>query len=123
MDTLTIKPVHPEDVIRWIARVWSLASLGMLLFFLAGEEFHPAQLTAPEWASLIFFPTGVTFGLVAAWRREAVGGTITVASLAAFYVLNGFMGHVMSLGWAFVALVVAGFLFLFSAALRRRALE
>ena len=123
MDTLTIKPVHPEDIIRWIARVWSLASLGILFFFLGGEEFDPAQVTAPEWASLIFFPTGVTFGLVMAWRRETLGGAITVVSLAAFYVLNGFLGHVMSPGWAFVALVVAGFLFLLSGTLKRRALE
>jgi hypothetical protein len=123
MDTLTIKPVHPRDVIRWIARVWSLASVGMLFFFLAGEEFHPAQLSASEWASLIFFPTGVTFGLVIAWRLEALGGAITVVSLAAFYALKGFLGHVMPLGWAFGVLVVPGVLFLLTATLRRRGLE
>jgi len=123
MDTLTIRPIHPRDVIRWIARIWSLASVGMLFFFLAGEEFHPAQLSASEWASLIFFPTGVTFGLVLAWRWEALGGAITVASLAAFYAVNGFLGHVMPLGWVFVALVFPGFLFLLSAALRRQGLE
>ncbi|MCI0410316.1 MAG: hypothetical protein L0191_17440 [Acidobacteria bacterium] len=123
MDTLTIKPVHPKDVIRWIARIWSLASLGMLLFFLAGEEFHPERLTAPEWASLVFFPTGVTFGLVIAWRWEALGGAVTVTCLAAFYAVNGFLGHVLSLGWAFVVLVVPGFLFFLSATLRRRELE
>jgi len=123
METLTIKPVHAQDVFRWIARIGSLAGLGMLLFFLSGEEFHPAQLTAPEWVSLMFLPTGVTFGLVVAWRWEIVGGAISVASLAGFYATEGILGHVMPLGWAFVVLTVPGFLFLLAAILRRRGLE
>ncbi len=66
---------------------------------------------------------GVTFGLVLVWRWEALGGAITVASFAASYVANGLLGRAMSLGSAFVILIVPGFLFLLSATLRRRELE
>jgi hypothetical protein len=123
METLTIKSVHPEDILRWIARIWSLVGVGMLLFFLTGDEFHPDQLTAHEWASLILFPTGVTFGLVVAWRWEALGGAITVASLAAFYLLESFFVHALPTGWVFLALAIPGCLFLLSAALTRREIK
>ena len=123
MDTFTIRSVHSVDVIRWIARIWSLASVGLLLFFLSGEDFHPAQRTAPEWSSLLFFPTGVTFGLVVAWRWEALGGAITLVSLAAFYAAEGLLGHGMPLGSPFVAPIIPALLFLLSATLRQWELE
>lgn len=123
METLTIRPVQAQEVIRWIARIGSLGGVGMLLFFLAGEEFHPAQLTASEWISLMLLPTGVTFGLVVAWRWEILGGAIALASLAGFYAMEGAPGHLAHLEWACVVLAIPGLLFLLAAILRRRGLE
>jgi len=123
MEILTIKPVHAQEVIRWIARIGSLAGVGMLFSFLSGEEFHPAQLTVPEWISLMLLPTGVTFGLVMAWRSEILGGAIAFASLAGFYAMEGAPGRLAHLGWAWVVLAIPGLLFLLAAILKRRGLE
>jgi len=46
--------------VRWIARVWAVASIGMVLAFLVGEGFHPSEIRPREWLGLVFFPVGGT---------------------------------------------------------------
>jgi hypothetical protein len=75
--------------IRWIARAWSIASIGFVLLMFGGsalaEGFDPAQFTPRDWVGLFFFPLGVCLGLIVAWRREGLGGGMTVGSFLAFY--------------------------------------
>jgi len=47
-----------------------------------------------------------------AWRWEGLGGGITVASLAAFYLVQRLMTSSFPRGFALVALAAPGFLFL-----------
>lgn len=75
-------------IVRWIARIGSLFSIGLLLTFLIGEGGNPAAITWSEWAMLFFFPFGVIVGLALGWWKEGVGGLIAVGSLAAFYLLE-----------------------------------
>jgi hypothetical protein len=76
-------------IVRWIARMWSLASVGFVLLMLIGsglaEGFNPAQFRLRDWIGLFFFPFGVCLGMIVAWRREGLGGVVTVGSLLAFY--------------------------------------
>jgi len=75
-------------VIRWVARLWSIASLLFILAFIVGESLHPtttAPITLRDLVGLLFFPTGVCLGMILAWRWEGLGGAITVFSLLAFY--------------------------------------
>ena len=84
--------------IRWMARVWSVASVGFVLLMFVGsglaEGFNPAQFASRDLIGLFFFPFGVCLGMIVAWRREGLGGGITVGSLLALYAALRIMGGV-----------------------------
>lgn len=73
--------------LSWVARSWSLASIAFVLVFIFGEVLsgHGARPTPTEWIGLALWPGGVVLGLVVAWFRKGLGGTITLGSLIAFY--------------------------------------
>lgn len=72
---------------RWMARVWSIASVGFVLLMVVGELVYPhAPLpTLRDLVGLFFFPFGVCLGMILVWRWEGLGGGITVGSFLAFY--------------------------------------
>jgi hypothetical protein len=82
--------------IRWIARLWSIVSIGFVLLMFIGsgleEGFTLAQFALPELVGLFFFPCGVCLGMLLAWSWEGLGGGITVGSLLAFYAALTVMG-------------------------------
>ena len=88
MEKAPVKPDVVNLVIRWVARVWGIISLGFMLLMVGGEIITP---TAPppseprDLLAMVFFPVGVCAGLVLAWWREGLGGAITVGSMLAFY--------------------------------------
>jgi hypothetical protein len=65
-------------VIRWTARVWSIASIGIILRFIFGEGMK--RVRPSEWLLFLFFPAGICIGMILAWWKEGVGGGITVLS-------------------------------------------
>lgn len=99
--------------LEWIARAASVASITLLVMIFLGEAFHPSQISSQEWAGLIFFPIGVVAGMIIAWRKEAMGGFVTVASLLGFYLVYGYLLRNHIGGWFFLAFAAPGFLFLF----------
>ena len=99
--------------LEWIARAASVASITFLVMIFLGEAFHPSEISFQEWIGLVFFPVGVVAGMIIAWRKEAVGGFLTVASLICFYVVYGYLFRNHIGGWFFLAFAAPGFLFLF----------
>jgi hypothetical protein len=97
--------------LRWIARAGSLLSIGMIFLFFIGEDFHPAKITPREWVGLTLFPIGVVVGLIVAWWKEGVGGSITLVSLLAFYGVYGFLLRSPIGGW-FIVFAPPGFFFI-----------
>jgi hypothetical protein len=79
---------HEKSVLalRWTARVWSLASVAVVLAFIVGEGSNPSGPN--EWLGFLFFPFGICAGMVLAWWREGPGGVVTVASLGVFYLFR-----------------------------------
>jgi len=113
MSDTQVKPGTAVVTLRWIARGWSIASIGLILLFFIGEGFAPTRVTPKEWVGLAFFPIGVVLGMLVAWRKESWGGSITVISLLAFYGVYGyFLNGTFPKGWAFAILSVPGILFL-----------
>jgi hypothetical protein len=98
--------------LKWIARVGSLLSIGLILLFFIGEGFHPTRVAARDWVGLVFFPAGVVVGLLIAWWKEGVGAGITLASLLAFYGVYGVLMGSHIHGWAFITFTSPGLLFL-----------
>ena len=72
--------------LRWVARIWSIASVGLLCTFLVGEGLPPLTVMA------MLFPFGVMLGLVLAWWFERVGGLVAAASILLFYSLH-YLNH------------------------------
>jgi hypothetical protein len=98
--------------VRWTARIWSIFSIGLVLAFLVGEGFDPAKIKITEWLGFLFFPVGISVGMILAWRREGVGGIITIGSLFAFYAVHLATAGTLPKGWAWFVFAAPGFLFL-----------
>jgi hypothetical protein len=101
-------------VIHWAARIWSIASIGFVLLFFAGEGFNPAQIKPAEWLGLLFFPVGISVGMILAWWKEGFGGSITAGSLLIFYIIHFATSGRFPGGWAWLVFTAPGFLFLLS---------
>src|SRR5271165_2329005 len=55
-------------VVRWTARLWSIASVGLILFFIVGGG---AKIARPsEWLLFLFFPIGISAGMILVWWKE-----------------------------------------------------
>jgi hypothetical protein len=98
--------------IRWTARIWSIVSIGLVLAFLVGEGFDPAKFKATEWLLFLFFPVGISVGMILSWWREGFGGIITVGSLLVFYMVDFAISGSLPRGWALLVFAAPGFLFL-----------
>lgn len=97
-------------LVRWTARVWSIASLSLLLLLVIGEGINPTTRT--EWLGLLFFPLGISIGMILGWWREGIGGSITVGSLLVFYVIHFATARTLPKGWGWLTIAAPGFLFL-----------
>jgi len=103
------------NAVRWTARIWSLASMAFVLPFWNTGGWPSAS----EAVALLFFPVGVFVGFIIAWRREAFGGLVSVASLAAFYGWMGLQSGRVPGGPYFLLLSAPALLFLVAAAMSR----
>lgn len=111
-------------LLLWVARIGSIFSIALVLLFFAGGHFNPAQVAWKEWIGLVFFPVGVVLGLVIAWKREALGGFISVLSVSAFYLVYGLIlsGNIAQ-GSAFCMFAAPGAFFLIHWQLSHQATE
>ena len=102
---------------RWVARAWSAVSVSLVIGFIVGEGVHPSG--PGEWIGFIFFPGGITIGMILAWWKEDLGGVITAASLITFYLVRLATAGSFPGGLAWFAFAAPGFLFLLSWLLHR----
>lgn len=76
-----------DDITVWTARVLGIAIILLLTLFVFGEKGMTLDLT--EWTGLAFFPLGIVTGFLISWRNDLIGGLVSVASLACFYLVFG----------------------------------
>lgn len=106
-------------IVRWLARVLSLVSIGWVLFFLVGEGLNPGALKLKDIVLLACFPVGISVGMLIAWRRELLGSLVTLASLGLFYLIHFLLFEYLPKGPAFLFFASPAIVFLVSAALER----
>lgn len=104
-------------VLRWIARILSMLSIGLMVLFLVGEgladpDASLADIKLTEWGLVIFFPLGVVIGMIVSWWREGTGGAVTAVSLFLFYVYHSLVFGNLPGGLWFFIFSLPGFLFL-----------
>jgi hypothetical protein len=112
MNDPTVKLNIVAVIIRWVARGWSIASLGLLLLFFIEEASGLRPLTPSEWLGLLFFPIGVSLGLIISLYWEGLGGGLTIGSLLAFYGVHYVATGRLPKGPYFALLAAPGGLFL-----------
>lgn len=101
------------NIIRRIAKIWSIVSLVFILVFMIGYGLNPEEPlpNCRELVELALFPTGVILGQILGWKREGLGGALSIGSLVSFYLLEFFIKGRFP-GGPFFALVAApGILF------------
>lgn len=100
-------------IVRWAARVLSLALSFLLILFFLGEGLGLKDLSPVEFVGLFFFPLGLIAGFIVGWRNEMLGGIISVLSTVAFYLVYGILvtGTIPD-GFAFAVFTIPGMLFL-----------
>jgi hypothetical protein len=104
-------------ILRWIARIWSLAVLVVaLLIVILPDRYavYPVPLT--DWVLLSFYWIAI-LGLLIAWRWEALGGTLAITAVlgrsVAFYIIRGVWPFdLSSLSILTVVFVLPGILYL-----------
>ena len=109
----------PLALIKFLARLGSIASIVLLLSLFQAEALHPSEVPPRQWFALIFFPVGVIVGMIIAWWKEALGVSVTLGSLLAFYFVYGYLLRYHVGGWAFVVFASPAFLFLLHWLLRQ----
>ena len=75
-------------IIRWVARIWSILSLAFLLLFFGASIFSSigaATFVFKDVLRFVFFPIGLTMGLIIAWKWEGLGGIIAIGSIIGFH--------------------------------------
>lgn len=102
----------PLALIKFLARLGSITSIVLLLLLFQAEALNPSEVPPRHWFALIFFPIGVIIGMIIAWWKEALGISVTLGSLLAFYFVYGYLLRYHVGGWAFVVLASPAFLFL-----------
>jgi hypothetical protein len=108
-----------ELSVRWLARLTSVVSLGIVAMFLLAEPFNPQNVRPREWVGFVCFPIGVMVGLIIAWWKEGLGAAVSLCSLSAFYLVFGWlMGSNIHGPW-FVIFASPAFLFLIAWLLSR----
>jgi hypothetical protein len=110
-----------QPTLLWIARILSMAFVGMILLFIFGEGLDPTTLTLREWIGFLFFPFAFGVGLVVGWWKQGLGGSIALGSLIGFYVVYGLMNCAFPRGWAFAACALPALLLLASSLVSRTA--
>jgi len=108
----TLDHPHSTDAaFRWSARILSIFSFAVLLLFVIGERPNLLHFTDRELLMFLFFPLGLYLGMALAWHWELAGGALTLACLAAFYLVNWVFSSHFPRGWALLVFALPGFLF------------
>jgi hypothetical protein len=123
MDRQRAYPKKVSHTMRWIARILSILSIAFVLLIFIGELLHPtaaAVFTPRDIIAMLFFPIGVCLGLILAWWWECVGGIVSIAGLAGFYLTLFAFDQRFPRGPYFLLVALPGFFFLAAWFLERR---
>jgi fucose 4-O-acetylase-like acetyltransferase len=105
------------QVVRWTARLSSLAVIAFILMMAFGEPGRPSR---SEIVGMTFFPGLLCIGFLLAWWREDVGAVIATIGLAGFYVWYLSARGQLPRGPWFLVLWLPTLLFVASLLLRRK---
>jgi hypothetical protein len=101
--------------IRRLARITSLICMAFLALMVLGEILSPhapPPTSVRDLVGLALMPGGLIVGLLLAWRRELLGGVVSLLSLIAFYAWLGWQAGSLPRGWIIPLLGLPSLLFI-----------
>lgn len=105
-------------IMRLIARIWAGVMLAFMLFmFIAHiieDGIGPALDFSPRDSLMMVSMVLSVLGLALAWKWERPGGILTLASMAAFYIINFAFDGNFPRGPVFLIIALPGVLFILS---------
>lgn len=84
--------MRTSSILHWAARALAAASTTLIILM---STDGPAWPTPSEWALLAFFPIGLIAGFALGWWKPALGGVLSIVSLAGFSLMH----RTLSGGW------------------------
>ncbi|MEM7314237.1 MAG: hypothetical protein AAF497_13900 [Planctomycetota bacterium] len=108
------------QIINWIARVFSLASIGLLTAFILGGVNEGTAPTMSEWFGLACFPGAVIVGLAWGWWSPRQGGLLALNGLLAFYLWHSVSRSSFPSGPYFLLFTSPAILYLLATACRQK---
>ena len=79
------------STLRIITKFWSFLSITFISFFLIAHLFDNEFGTfnsTNEFILFLFFPIGITLGMIISWKWEGIGGLITTMSIILFHIIG-----------------------------------
>jgi peptidoglycan/LPS O-acetylase OafA/YrhL len=75
-------------ILHWFACLLSLLPIIFVIGTIVHEGSNPIGIIRSTGGRFLFFPIGVLFGFLLAWRWELLGSLVSLVSLALFYALH-----------------------------------
>ena len=120
MRSLHLFPVVLESGLRWTARLFAAALLGLVAVIFLGEGgFNPLKLTAVEAIQMTLFLTTCS-GLVVAWRWQVIGGALSLGGMILFLAVEFAVRGGLPRGLLLHLMLLPGILFLVDGIIRKR---
>lgn len=77
--------IQITTIVKWLARLGSIASLIIIGLFAFGGQESMKFLNLNETIGFAFFPVGVLVGMLIGWKYELIGGLFSILCLIGFY--------------------------------------
>lgn len=110
---MAVRQITVTYALKFVARFWSVLSIGLMLLFVFGEGLRLFELSAKEWVAFLLFPVGLAAGLVISWKKEIPGSILSILSVLLFTVL-------INVNWFVLGLLSPALVFLLHGILTRR---
>jgi hypothetical protein len=112
-----------ESGLRWTAKLLAAALVGLVLVIFVGVTvdggFNPLKLRGVEPIQMVFFWTAC-IGMVVAWRRQMIGGAVSLGGMILFFVVEFAVRGGMPRGLLLYLMLLPGILFLLSGFINKR---
>jgi hypothetical protein len=99
-------------LLKWLARIASIISIGLMLIFFFGDHKPFPSITFSDIFLMLFFPLGVIAGMIVSWSKPGRGAMYSLFSLGAFYAIHYYEAGRFPEGPAFLIFALPSLIFL-----------
>lgn len=106
--------INTVKIVRWAARFLGTSLTALVILFVLREGVNIAALTLKEVFLFIAF-SPIVIGLITGWKKEKIGGLITVFGFIIFYFIEMNNQNSFRPRWLFFLFPLVGLMYLYCA--------